>query len=112
MTGSAFMSVAASIALPAQDDYNPLEGVTPNINAFGTEISDLTVLILGGLWALVLAFAVGYFLIGVGKWAAARKSHHDEELTKGAAQMKTGALAFGTGVAAPLIVGAIVSVIN
>lgn len=102
-----------ALPIPTQDgDYNPLDGVVPDINAFGTEVSGLVVVLLGGIWAIVLAFAVGYFLIGVAKWAAARKSHHDEELTKGAAQMKTGAVAFGTGVAAPLIIGAIVSVIN
>lgn len=111
MFDTKLMQLAAK--LPTQDDYNPLDNVDgPDINAFGTEVSALVAVLLGGLWAVVLAIAVGYFLVGVGKWSAARKSHHDEELTKGATQMKTGALAFGTGVAAPLIIGAIVSVIN
>lgn len=110
------MSITMSIlnqaaALPAAQcsDMNPFCGVVPSFSAFGVEFQGKLQLLLGGIWALVLAATAVALLLGVGKYAyAAKRSHNSDDLAAGSAQMQRGAIGFGAAVGISVLLGAVI----
>lgn len=88
---------------------NPLDGVAPSMEVFGVTFSGRLTIILGGLWALVLALTAGAVLIGGGKWAwASRVTHSADGVMEAAGQFKTALIAFGCVAGASVILGAVI----
>jgi hypothetical protein len=88
---------------------NPLDGVTPSMDIFGLEFSGRVSLILGGVWAMVLAASSAAVLVGGGKWAwAVKVSHSVEGALEAAGQFKTALVAFAGVAGASLLLGAII----
>lgn len=92
---------------------NPLVGVTPSMSVFGVAFEGRVQLILGGVWALVLAACAAAVLVGAGKWSWASKvTHSSEGAMESAGQFKTAAIAFAAAAAASLILGALIWVVQ
>ena len=88
---------------------NPLDGVTPSIEIFGTEFSGRASVILAGIWALVLVAAAAAVLVGGGKWAWATKvAHSSEGALEAAGQFKTALVAFACIAGASVILGGVI----
>ncbi|WP_147794711.1 hypothetical protein [Cellulomonas sp. Y8] len=99
--------VAVASRLPA-DIPNPLDNVTPDLNVFGVKFTGAVQLALGGLWAAVLFYTVAAVIIGLAKWAWAKKvSHNREALAEGANEFKQALIVFGIAAMLSLIIGAV-----
>ena len=94
------------------DVTNPLDGVSPNIGAFGGTLQGKVTLIAGGIWGLVLVGIAIYFLMAWVKYARAKKAGMHDDLGAGAENVKTAALAFGGAVAAPALLGGIIYIVS
>lgn len=114
------LTLAQQVAFAAADDKNkggggsknPLDGVQPDLSAFGPAFNSKVALVLGGLWALVLIGIAAYFLVAALKYARAKRRGHDDDLGEGAQHLKGSAIAFGIAVGASTILGGIMAVFS
>ncbi|MGQ4510710.1 hypothetical protein ACUH9X_08235 [Dermabacteraceae bacterium P13147] len=93
------------------DIKNPFDGISPDINVFGTGFSSLTNTLLSGAWAAALIGCAIYIAISGYKWAAARKQAHTDNLMDAAGALKISLLAFAATAASPILVQAILALI-
>ena len=92
---------------------NPLTGVTPSMDVFGLQFTGAVSIILGGIWALVLAAGAAVLLISGVKWAYASKvTGHDQSIMSGAEDFKRAAVAFGVIAGASIVIAAILAIIQ
>ncbi|MBV7411441.1 hypothetical protein KRX56_01625 [Dermabacteraceae bacterium TAE3-ERU27] len=91
---------------------NPLDGISPNIGVFGKGFSGLANTLLSGVWGIALAVAACYIILNGLKWATARKQARTDDLTEAAGSLKISLAAFAVIVAAPIIVRAIIAVVE
>lgn len=112
MFDAAAVKATVWTSAPSADVKNPLEGVTPNLGAFGNTLQGKFVLIVGGIWAIVLIGIAIYFLMGWFHYSRAKKTGMHDDLGAGAEKVKTAALAFGGAVAAPALLGGIIFLVR
>ncbi|MGQ4496608.1 hypothetical protein ACUH95_06370 [Dermabacteraceae bacterium P13101] len=93
------------------DIKNPFDGVSPNINVFGTGFSSLANNLLSGVWGVVLVGCAIYVLLSTLKWASARKQARTEDLTEAAGSLKASLVALAFAAGAPILVRAILSLL-
>jgi hypothetical protein len=91
---------------------NPFDGVTPDFGAFGTDLQATLQVLLGGLWAIALIAAAFGALIGLVKWALAKKQNRSDDMTEAAGQFKISLIVFGVTVAIAAIFGAIIFILQ
>lgn len=95
------------------DVDNPLDGVTPNINAFGNDFSSKVTLILSGLWALALALTAGAVLWNGAKWGYAAKFQHSPEgAMEGSDAFRKSLMAFAVVAGASVILGVVLFIVQ
>ena len=92
---------------------NPLQGVTPSMDVFGLQFTGAVSIVLGGIWAVVLAAGAGALLIAGAKWAYASKvTGHDQSIMSGAEDFKRAAIAFGAIAGVSIVLGAILAIVQ
>lgn len=103
-----FHTAAAKVLAAAPP--NPLDGVTPNLDAFGATARGKITIVLGAIWMVVILVCAAYFLLGIASYGRAKKAGMHDDLGAGAERMKTAGMAFGCAVAAPMLLGAVIFV--
>lgn len=107
------MNTTTAVILASGAVPNPFDGVTPNFNVFGAELNATATLILGGIWGLALLWTGGQALIGGIKWSSASRQNYSPEIVdESATHFKRALVAFGAIVAVPLLLGAIIVLLN
>ena len=64
---------------------NPFDHTAPNISVFGSVFSNKVYAFLGGLWAIASVACAVYLVIGIAKFAAAKKAQHNPDALSAAA---------------------------
>lgn len=103
---------AGSAILLADKIDNPLDGVTPNIDVFGVKFSGAIAVLLGGAWALALAFCVFFMIKNAAAWGAARQRGMSDDMEDGATGLKRSSIAFGVVAGIGVLVGAIIAIVG
>lgn len=101
----------ASMAVRMGGEYNPIDGVSPDISVFGVEFQNTTETVLAGVWAVALLLCVIGMAIGGAKWGIAKKQSRSDDLTEGADQFKGASVAFGITAALGLITTAVLAIV-
>lgn len=89
---------------------NPLDGILPNFEIFGTEFTELWQKLLAGLWGIAVVAAVAFLILGITKVAAAGGANgNPNEYKTARVQVIWAAIGLGGLAALAVIVGAILA---
>ncbi|MFI5736176.1 hypothetical protein ACIA49_39040 [Kribbella sp. NPDC051587] len=91
--------------------WNPLCGITPNLGAWGGDLSSKVNVFLSGFWALVLVACAVSVLGSLAQWAWAKNvSHNESDMAAGTKHLKRSGAALGAAVFASGIITAIINI--
>lgn len=92
---------------------NPLDGVSPSLEVFGSKISLAISLVLGAVWMLALIAGIFIIFTGLaGAKNAQKRSHEPEKITAGMAQVKLGVVVLAIGFLLPALIGGLILFAN
>jgi uncharacterized membrane protein len=89
---------------------NPLDGILPDFNIFGTEFTELWQKLVAGLWGIGIILAVVFLIIGIVKMASASSGGNPNEYKTARTQAMWAGISLGILAALAVIVGAILAV--
>ncbi|MGW4928624.1 pilin [Agromyces sp. NPDC004153] len=89
---------------------NPLDGILPDFNVFGTEFTELWQKLIAGLWGLGIILAVVFLIIGIVKMASASTGGNPNEYKTARNQAMWAGISLGVLAALAVIVGAILAI--
>ena len=89
---------------------NPLDGILPDFNVFGTEFTELWQKLIAGLWGLGIILGVVFLIIGIVKMASASTGGNPNEYKTARNQAMWSGISLGVLAALAVIVGAILAI--
>lgn len=89
---------------------NPLDGILPDFDVFGTEFTELWQKLIAGLWGLGIILAVVFLIIGIVKMASASTGGNPNEYKTARNQAMWSGISLGVLAALAVIVGAILAI--